>query len=110
MLNETDFRDRAEKTIEQLEEKLLPVADQHDFEVETAEGILTIVFEEPSHAKFIVSPNAPARQIWVSALATSYKFGWDNASERFVLDKTHEPFLEVMANLVSRHLGATVKL
>ena len=110
MLNEADFRDRAEDAIEQLEEKLLPIADQHEFEVEAAEGILTILFEEPSPTKFIVSPNSPARQIWVSALSTSYKFGWDDATNGFVLDKTHEPFFHVIANLVSRHLGKPVQL
>jgi frataxin len=109
MLNETDFREKAEEAIAQLEEKLLPVADQHEFEVETAEGILTILFEEPSSTKFIVSPNSPARQIWVSALSTSYKFGWDDAAG-FVLDKTHEPFFQVLANLISRHLGKSVQL
>ena len=110
MLNEIDFRERAEETIEQLEEKLLPIADQHDFEVETAEGILTILFEEPSPTKFIVSPNSPARQIWVSALSTSYKFGWDDAANGFVLDKTREAFFQVIANLSSRHLGKSVQL
>jgi frataxin-like iron-binding protein CyaY len=35
--------------------------------------VLQIVFEEPAPAKFVVSPNAPVRQIWVSALSRSYK-------------------------------------
>lgn len=110
MLTESDFRDHAEQTIEKFENKIAAAAEEHDFEVETAGGILTIVFEEPSPTKFIVSPNAPARQIWVSALSTSYKFSWDDASSDFVLDKTHEPFLIVMADLVSRHLGTPVKI
>ncbi len=110
MLNENDFRDRAAEAIEELEEKILPVADEQDFEVEAAEGVLTVIFSRPSPTKFIVSPNTPARQIWVSALATSYKFDWDDAERAFVLDKTREPFLTVMASLVGRHLGTSISL
>jgi len=110
MLNENDFRDRASEMIEDLEEKLLPISEEHDFEVETAEGILTIIFEDPAPAKFIVSPNTPARQIWVSALSTSFKFDWDEAQGTFVLDKSREPFLKVMADLISKPLGTPVSL
>ena len=46
------------------------------FEVELQNGVLNLVFEEPTEAKFVVSPNAPMRQIWVSAMAKSYKLSW----------------------------------
>ena len=110
MLSETEFRDKATEAIEKLEDRVQAVADEHDFEIESAEGILTFTFSEPSPAKFIVSPNSPARQIWVSALSTSYKFDWDSAAGSFVLDKTREPFLQVMANLIGRHLNTNISL
>lgn len=110
MINEHDFRDRVTEALEDLEERVLPAAEQHDFEVESGSGMLTLIFEEPSHTKFIISPNAPARQIWVSALSTSYKFDWDDSAESFVLDKTREPFQTVIAGLISKQLGAEIKL
>lgn len=110
MINEHDFQDRATQALEDLEERLLPVSEQHDFEVESGSGMLSLIFEEPSHAKFIISPNSPARQIWVSALSTSYKFDWDESADSFVLDKTREPFRKVMAGLVSKQLGAEISL
>ena len=33
----------------------------------------------------MVSPNAPVRQIWVSAHSKSFKLDWDAAKEAFVL-------------------------
>jgi len=37
-----------------------------DFEVEDQSGALHVSFEDQS--KFVISPNAPVRQIWISAL------------------------------------------
>jgi CyaY protein len=110
MLNENEFKDHAVEAIEELEERVIPVADDHDFEVESGGGMLTLIFEEPSATRFIISPNAAARQIWVSALSTSYKFGWDDQERTFVLDKTHEPLSKVIGELISRHLGEKVEL
>ena len=45
-----------------------------------------MVFEEPAPAKFVVSPNAPVRQIWLSAMSRSYKLAWSDEREAFVLD------------------------
>jgi len=44
------------------------------------------VFEEPEPAKFVVSPNAPVQQIWLSARMRSYKLTWSDDSGTFVLD------------------------
>ena len=77
---------------------LLPLADQEDFEVEFQNGVLQILFEDPAPAKFVVSPNAPVRQIWVSAMSRSYKLGWDSQQRAFVLDgETLSALLERLA-------------
>ena len=110
MLTEEDFRNKSAEAIDDLEERVIRVAEEHEFEVETGGGMLTLIFEEPAPSRFIVSPNSPARQIWVSALSTSYKFDWDDNAKSFVLDKTREPFLKVMGNLLGQQLRATVSL
>jgi iron donor protein CyaY len=109
MLSEADFQDHATETIEDLEDQVTPISEEHDFEVESTGGMLTFTFEKPSAAKFIISPNSPARQIWVSALSTSFKFDWDDERNSFVLDKTREPFTKVIADLLSRQLGLTIQ-
>ena len=72
-LTEQDFRLRGRSRARRLQRALLPLADEEGFEVELQNGVLQIVFEDPSPAKFVVSPNAPVRQIWVSAMSRSYK-------------------------------------
>lgn len=110
MISESDFQDHAAEALEDLEDRVSPISEEHEFEVESSGGMLTFDFEKPSAAKFIISPNSPARQIWVSALSTSFKFDWDNEQDSFVLDKTREPFTKVIADLLSRQLAQTIKL
>ena len=85
-LSEQDFRLQVDRTLEDLQRALLPMADEHGFEVELQNGVLQIVFEDPSPAKFVVSPNAPVRQIWVSAMSRSYKLPWAPEASTFTLD------------------------
>ena len=86
MLSEQEFRLRADHALEDLQRALLPVADDDGFEVELQNGVLQIVFEEPSPTKFVVSPNAPVRQIWLSAMSRSFKLSWSADDSAFVLD------------------------
>ena len=86
MLSEQEFRLRADHALEDLQRALLPVADDEGFEVELQNGVLQIVFEEPSPTKFVVSPNAPVRQIWLSAISRSFKLSWSADDSAFVLD------------------------
>lgn len=82
---------------------LLPLADSAGFEVELQNGVLDLVFEEPSDAKFVVSPNAPVRQIWVSAMARSYKLSWVPSLGAFALDG------ETLPQLLERLAGTFVR-
>ena len=86
MLSEQDFRLRADHALENLQHALLPLADQEGFEVELQNGVLQVVFDEPSPSKFVVSPNAPVRQIGVSALSRSFKLSWSAEEKTFALD------------------------
>jgi iron donor protein CyaY len=85
-LTEQEFRVRSDEALEQARRALLPLADQAGFEVELQNGVLNLLFEEPGEAKFVVSPNAPVRQIWVSAMARSYKLAWSPEKNGFALD------------------------
>ncbi len=86
MLSEQDFRLKADQALEDAQRALLPLADEEGFEVELQNGVLQVVFEEPTAAKFVVSPNAPVRQMWVSAMSRSYKLAWSDEASAFALD------------------------
>jgi CyaY protein len=85
-ITEQEFRVKSDEALESARRALLPLADEEGFEVELQNGVLNLVFEEPDEAKFVVSPNAPVRQIWVSAMARSYKLSWAPELGAFALD------------------------
>jgi iron donor protein CyaY len=97
-LNEQEFRVRSDEALEHARRSLVPLADEQGFEIELQNGVLNLVFEEPSEARFVVSPNAPVRQIWVSAMSRSYKLSWTPELETFSLDgETLEALLNRLA-------------
>ena len=86
VLSEQEFRVKSDEALENARRALLPLADSEGFEVELQNGVLNLDFEDPSEAKFVVSPNAPVRQIWISAMARSYKLAWSPELGAFALD------------------------
>ncbi len=107
-MDEQEFRNRCEAALEALRRRLLELGDEHGFEVEGEGGKLEVLFEEPEETKFVISPNTPARQIWISALATSFKLGWSEAAGAFVLEKTGENLNQVMGRILTQQLGGPV--
>ena len=102
-LTEQEFRVKSDEAIEAARRALLPLADTEEFEVELQNGVLNLVFEEPADARFVVSPNAPVRQIWVSALSRSYKLSWAPELDSFALSGETLPCL--LDRLARTHLG-----
>jgi iron donor protein CyaY len=103
MLDETQFRKHADDAFATLKKSLIAAEDSAEIEVEDEAGALHISFEDG--ARFVVSPNAPARQIWISALTTSFKLDWAEAEQDFVLAKTGEKLKPLMARLINQQLG-----
>jgi hypothetical protein len=46
----------------------------------------------------------PVRQIWVSALLTSFKLDWDDAASAFVLPRTAEQLTALIDRLIGEQL------
>ena len=92
-LTEQEFRVKSDEAIEQARRALMALADQEGFEIELQDGVLNLLFDEPSEARFVVSPNAPVRQIWISAMARSYKLSWVPDRAVFALDAEALPQL-----------------
>src|SRR5260370_31573635 len=72
MLEEKDFQRKADAAFDNLKKRLLVLGDEHGFDVEGEAGKLEVVFEEPEEAKFVISPNTPVPEIWLSPLSTSF--------------------------------------
>jgi iron donor protein CyaY len=103
MLDEQEFKLRADESLERLYNALAEASDRHEFEADFG-GALTIEFEDPP-AKFVVSPNSPVRQIWVSAQSKSFKLDWDPAAQAFVLPTTGQTLKDFIQDVVGNQLG-----
>jgi CyaY protein len=104
MLDEAIFRRHSDAALDALKRSLIRAEEQSDFEVEEQNGVLNVVFEEPP-GKFVVTPNTPVRQIWISALSTSFKLEWSDGAGAFVLLKTGETLTQVIERAINQHLG-----
>jgi iron donor protein CyaY len=103
VIDEVEFRKTADDAIEKLKQELYAAEDDGEFEVEEQSGALYVVFEDPA-GKFVITPNAPVQQIWISALSTSFKL--DLTAHGFVLPKTGETLGPLVKRLVNEHIGS----
>jgi CyaY protein len=106
MQDELEFRRNAEAALEALKQHLIDLEEEADagFEVEEQNGVLNVLFEEPA-GKFVITPNTPIRQIWISALSTSFKLDWSVEAGAFVLPRTGEALTPLVERLIGEHLG-----
>lgn len=104
MIDEQEFRRAAESAIEALKRHLIVKEedDEAGFEVEEQNGVLNVVFGEPG-SKFVVTPNTPVRQVWISALSTSFKLDWDAATGAFILPRTGEQLIPLLDRLIEQY-------
>jgi iron donor protein CyaY len=108
MLNDQEFQLKADQSLRELYRSLAVASDQFGFETDFG-GTLTVEFDDPP-TKFVVSPNSPVKQIWISAEMKSYKLEWNSERGEFVLPETGESMKDVLSGAISRQIGESVKL
>ena len=85
MIDEATFRRESDRALESLKQSLIAAEDDDGtFEFEDNNGVMNIIFENGS-SKFVITPNTPIRQVWISAQATSFKLDWNEATHAFTL-------------------------
>lgn len=105
MLDETAFRNHSDRALEALKKALLKAEEEGGFEVEEQSGAIHVLFEA-SGAKFVITPNTPIRQIWISALSTSFKLDWSDQAGDFVLPKDGTPLIPLVERLIQQQLAS----
>jgi len=108
-MDDQEFQRRADQELNSLYRKLTQASDDADFEADFNSGALAIEFDD-SPAKFVVSPNSPVRQIWVSAHSKSFKLDWDDARQAFVLPETGQTLTGLIQSAISKQLGEQIEL
>jgi CyaY protein len=108
-MDDQQFRNISSEVLDRLQRALEHASDTADFDVDRKEGALTVEFEDPP-AKFVVSPNSPVRQIWISARVKSFKLDWDEAKATFVFPADGRDLNTLMADLIEEQTGEAVRL
>ena len=104
-MTEQEFQKHSESALESLKQSLYDAEADAGFEVEEANGALQVAFDDPP-ARFVVSPNSAVKQIWISALATSFKLDWSDQASDFVHTKSGEGLKRLMSRLINQQLGS----
>ena len=108
-MDDISFQRHSDEALSSLNRKLGTAGDQFGFESDLNDGALKIEFEDPP-AKFVISPNRPVHQIWVSALTKSFKLDWEAARAAFVLAQSGQTLNELIGEVVSTQIGQKVEL
>ena len=105
MIDEATFRRESDRALESLKQSLIAAEDDSgSFEFEDNNGVMNIIFENGS-SKFVITPNTPIRQVWISAQATSFKLDWNDNAHAFTLPKTNEHLKTLTQRLLREHLA-----
>jgi iron-sulfur cluster assembly protein CyaY len=105
MIDEATFRRESDRALEALKQSLIAAEDDSGtFEFEDNNGVMNIIFENGS-SKFVVTPNTPVRQVWISAQSTSFKLEWSESNQAFVLPKSGEDLKTLTQRLLREHLA-----
>ena len=104
MLDEPTFRRVSDRALEALKQSLIEAEEEGGFEAEEKNGVLNVLFEDGG-TKFVFTPQTPVRQIWISALTTSFKLDWTADAEAFVLARTGETLKALTQRLLQEQLS-----
>ncbi len=104
MIDEAQFRRVSDAALESLKQSLIEAEEEGGFEAEEKNGVLNVLFEDGG-TKFVFTPQTPVRQIWISALTTSFKLEWSEGLAAFTLAKSGETLLKLTERLLQEQLG-----
>jgi frataxin-like iron-binding protein CyaY len=96
MIDEATFRRESDAALEALKQALIRAEEEKN-------GVLNVLFEDGA-AKFVFTPNTPVRQVWISALSTSFKLEWNDTGHVFSLPKTGEDLRTLTERLLREQL------
>lgn len=105
-MDEREFDRRAGETLAKLESTLREASDE--IEVDLAEGILTVEFDDGS--KFLVNSHGAAQQIWLAANMTASHFGWHEPTQSWRDTKTGAELFTELGRLLAEKLSEPVVL
>jgi CyaY protein len=105
-MNESDFNQLAEDTMNAIEEAIDDCGVDIDYD--SAGGILTLEFGNGS--QIIVNKQTPLSQLWVAARSGGFHFDYDAADQCWRLPGGGEELFNCLSRYCSEQAGEEVRL
>jgi CyaY protein len=106
-MNETEFHDRADQTIEAIQDAI--DASGADIDYEKVGGVLTLEFDNGS--KIIFSKQPPVMQLWMAARSGGFHFDYDADRQLWICDSgEHEELFQMLSRLATEQGGEEIEL
>lgn len=103
------FTNRYDTAVSRLDNALSAFIDSgSEFDTEKNGDVLSVIFDDGS--KFIITPNSPVSQLWVSANYEGHRFNFDEARQQWIDEKSGEIFEAYLGRLLSEKLGQSISL
>jgi len=104
-MNESEFQEIADQTIEDIQDAI----DESGADIDYDEigGVLTLEFEDGS--KIIFSKQGAMNQLWMAAKSGGYHFNFNEDSEQWICDSgDNEDMYSMLSRLASEQAGEEV--
>lgn len=106
-MNESEFNDIADQTIENIQEAI--DNSGADIDYDEVGGVLTLEFENGS--KIIFSKQGAMSQLWMAAKSGGYHFDFDENREQWICDSgDKEDLYAMLSRLATEQAGEAVTL
>ncbi|MFV9614653.1 MAG: iron donor protein CyaY [Gammaproteobacteria bacterium] len=106
-MNELEFQEIAEQTIEDLQDAI--DNSGADIDYDEIGGVLTLEFEDGS--KIIFSKQGAMNQLWMAARSGGFHFDYNEGSEQWLRDSgDNEELYNMLSRLATEQAGEEVSL
>jgi CyaY protein len=106
-MNESEFQEIAEQTIEDIQDAI--DNSEADIDYDEIGGVLTLEFEDGS--KIIFSKQGAMNQLWMAAKSGGFHFDYDENNEQWMCDSgDKEELYKMLSRLSTEQAGEAVSL
>jgi len=106
-MNESEFQEIAEQTIEDIQDAV--DNSGADIDYDEIGGVLTLEFENGS--KIIFSKQGAMNQLWMAAKSGGFHFDYDENSEQWICDSgDNEELYKMLSRLATEQAGEAITL
>ena len=106
-MNESEFQEIAEQTIEDIQDAIDNI--DADIDYDEVGGVLTLEFEDAS--KIIFSKQAAMKQLWMAAKSGGFHFDYNEDKKQWLCDSgDNEELYKMLSRLASEQAADEVSL